>query len=732
MAHSHLIKKLDLEEYISQFEKFLARPKPIAIEGDTNLHYRFIQALSSVEFPYPKPIPVLDDELSRLQKQAILSLEEIFAFVRIVDYFKSLKALTLPHLLHDWIQNIEIPKEIEHISSFFTDEGGINPAKDPELDSINNSIKQNKRAIKEHLTSFLHSNDIKEYLVDTQIHFINDEETLLVRGGFSNVMKASVVARSASGFFYVLPNSLSLLKDKEASLLSQKESIILRYCKDFSGVFFTWWRFLKYINKEFDRFDSYQARVAFARAKDYEFVLPSKNNKVILSEFSHPALENPKPVSLSVEKNILLVTGVNAGGKTMLLKSVLSAVWMSKYLLPFSCNISQTSIGHFHSIEAIIDDPQSVKNDISTFAGRMVEFAKLFKMKNAIVGVDEIELGTDSDEAASLFRILLDSLIERNIVFVVTTHHKRLASLMASHDSVELVAALYDEKRRLPTYTFLQGSIGKSYAFETALRYGIPQIVVEKAKEVHGEDKERLSELIERSTMLELQMRQKIKLLDDKRDKLSRQQQRLSELEESIKQENRDFKNELEKRYNEATLMAKEALRTLESKEGRRLLNNANKMLAQQTPQKPKQKEPLKIGDRVKYRSFRGVIIGLSAQGATLDIDGMKMKVGLSELKVVAGEKKIDPPKPKSTSTVEKNSASVSVKLLGMFGDEAIDTLDRFISNALVHGLNEIQVIHGVGKGILAKLVSEYLSNHPKIARFYRMPGNLGVTIVEL
>lgn len=732
MPHSSLVHKLDLEEYVARFEKFLARPKPIAIQGDTNQHYRYIQALSKIQFPSPKPLANLDRELNRLQKQAILSLEQIYAFVQIIDYFNSLKALALPPLLHEWIHSIEIPLEIEALSSYFTDEGQINPHKDQELYGINEAIIQNKKAIKEHLSSLLGSSAIKEYLVDTQIHFINDEETLLVRGGFSNAIKASVVGRSAGGFFYILPNSLSTLKDKEASLLSQKESIIYGYCKDFSATLHTWWRFLKFINKEFDRFDSYQARVAFARANDFEFVLPNKSNQVILSEFKHPALREVVPVSLRLEKQILLVTGVNAGGKTMLLKSILAAVWMSKYLLPFGCNVSQTSIGHFDDIEAIIDDPQSVKNDISTFAGRMREFAKLFEKKNAIVGVDEIELGTDSDEAASLFRVLLDTLVSRDIVFVVTTHHKRLASLMASHQSVELVAALYDEERRVPTYTFLQGSIGKSYAFETAARYGIPPNVVEKAREVHGEDKERLNELIERSTMLEQQMRQKIQLLDEKSEKIVRQQRKLEELEEGIKEENKKFKNELQKQYIDATQMAKEALKVLESKEGRRLLNNANKKLADPIIQESIPKEPLKIGDRVKYRSFKGVVLEISTQGATLDIDGMKMKVALKDIKRLQEQSAPKPLKPKSTAQVEKGSASVSLKLLGMYGDEAIDTLDRFLSNALVHGLSEIQVIHGGGKGILAKLVSEYLSNHPKIKKFYRMPGNLGITVVEL
>ncbi|MGW8169975.1 MAG: endonuclease MutS2 [Sulfurovaceae bacterium] len=735
MPHSSLFKKLDLEEYINSFEKFFARYKPVAMQGDTALHYKYIQALSALEFKAPIPIPPLNTQLNRLKKQAILSLGEMYAFVQIIQYFKSLQALSLPSLLKDWIGAIEVPHEIETIMGYFIDEGEINSQKDNELLDINEAITRNKKAIKESLQSILHAKNIQEYLVDTQIHFINDEETLLVRGGFSSAIKASVVGRSAGGFFYILPQSLSDLKAKEASLLSHKETIIFRYCKEFSAVFSTWERFLNYINKEFDRFDHYQARVFFARAKDYEFVLPQKNNKVILSEFSHPALENPKPISISVDKNILLITGVNAGGKTMLLKSILGAVYMSKYLLPFACNVSQTKIGHFSNIEAIIDDPQSVKNDISTFAGRMVEFSKLFDKRNAIVGVDEIELGTDSDEAASLFRVLLDTLAKRDIVFVITTHHKRLASLMASHESVELVAALYDEEKRLPTYTFLQGSIGKSYAFETAERYGIPLDVVLKAREVHGEDKERLNDLIERSTILESQMREKIKDVELQKSKLDKKYEKLEVLEENLQKRFEQDKDALELAYKEAISKAQDATRAKESKESRRLLNEAHKAKGQKETHfiEDKAKEPLKVGDRIKYRSHKGDLVAMSGNNATIEVDGMKMRVPLLMLKKIHETASLPKPKiPKATASIEKSSASVSIKLIGMFGDEAIDALDRFISDALVHNLHEVQVIHGGGRGILAKLISDYLGSHPKIAKFYRMPGNLGITIVEL
>ena len=730
-----IIQKLDLDNYVKQFQTFLAREKPVPMQGDINLHYRYIKALSKVEFPSPPLVQNLDRELALLKKQGILRLEEIYAFVTICSYFNTLSAVGFTEPLIAWFKGIEIPDEIIEIIQYFTQEGNINSQRDPELFKLERSIKQNKIEIKETLYKLAHSSKLRDFLVDTQVHYNGGEETLLVRGGFNNAIKATVVARSSGGFFYILPQSVSHLKAKEAMLLSSKEEIIYRYCKDISAIFFKWDKFLSFINKEFDRFDHYQARVNFARAKEYEFILPSRTKRIKLEDFAHPAIENPVPISMDFNKQIMLVTGVNAGGKTMLLKSMLSAVYMSKYLLPFKCTASKTEVGHYKSIEAVIDDPQSVKNDISTFAGRMQEFAKLFSKEDAIVGVDEIELGTDSDEAASLFRVMLDELRKKSISFIVTTHHKRLASLMASDEEVELIAALYDEERRLPTYTFLQGSIGKSYAFETAERYGVPVSIVNKAKVVYGEDKENLNELIEKSTTLEREMRNKINKIDSELKALEEKQQYLLIQELKLQESHRKAIATLENRYNLATKKAQQALKSKESTEGRRLLNDAHKAKEFHKKEvKLQESAPLKVGDKIKYRSHKGELLTIGAKDATIIVDGLKMRIPLKELKRRGDAPKLKPKprKPQAQVTVEKSGASVSVKLLGMYADEAIETVDKFLSDALVNGLSEVQIIHGTGGGVLSKMVGEYLKTHPKIEKFYRVKGNLGITVVEL
>jgi DNA mismatch repair protein MutS2 len=165
------------------------------------------------------------------------------------------------------------------------------------------------------------------------------------------------------------------------------------------------------------------------------------------------------------------------------------------------------------------------------------------------------------------------------------------------------------------------------------------------------------------------------------------------------------------------------------------LLNEAHKRKQVEVKEaKLKEAEPLKVGDKVKYRSHKGELLSIRGKDATIIVDGLKMRVPLKELKKRAQTPRLKVPTKQKQAThhVEKGGASVSVKLLGMYADEAIDTIDKFLSDALVNNLSEVQIIHGTGGGVLAKVVTDYLKQHPKIQKFYRMPGNLGITVVEL
>ncbi|RXJ95810.1 endonuclease MutS2 [Arcobacter sp. AHV-9/2010] len=731
----NLIKKLDLSDYITSFSKLFAREKSIILEGDINIHYKLIDELGRFDFKAPLSVENLDSQLIHLQKQGILKIYEIFEFVKIVNYFLYLKRFNFEGKLFEWIDKIVIPNDILKICQYFDDKSNLKEGVNEDFDNIKHAIYKNKEDIKQSLYKVINSSKLRPYLVDMQVHYINEQECLLLRGGFSNILSGSVVDRSNSGFFYVVPHSISELKQKQSDLRNKQEEILFKLCKEISSTFEKNLLFLKFINKEFDRFDHYQARIFFAKIGDKNFILPSKNSINKLVEFSHPALANAKPISIDFSKSVVMITGVNAGGKTMMLKSILSAVFLSKYLLPYKAH-KDTKVSNFKYINAVLDDPQSVKNDISTFAGRMVEFSKLFSSKNAIVGVDEIELGTDSDEAASLFKVMIEDLIQKDIKIVITTHHKRLAALMASNPNVELIAALYDEENQRPTYEFLQGTIGRSYAFETALRYGIPLNVVKKAKEVYGDDKDRLNELIERSSELEREYKQKIQKLNSEIENYQRLSNNLKEQKEKIDEHIYVEKSKLHKEYKDAREEAKKAIKTKLIEDSHRHLNISHKIVKEIEVEKAEDEiVDFKVNDRVKYRNTKGSIVSIKGAKAFIETDaGLKMQVLLSELKR-SGNPLPKPKKKVSLSVAKPQSGDIKLDLHGQRSDEAIENLDKFISDALLAGFEEVLVYHGIGTGKLAFAVKEFLKKHPKVKSFedaHPSSGGFGAKVIKL
>ncbi|MBZ7979599.1 endonuclease MutS2 [Campylobacter sp. RM12642] len=716
-----IIKNLDLVEYLDELFALFARNKPLFIEGDTNLHLARINELCEYELKELKSVKDLSKALNHLSKKGILHLDEIEEFVKILNYFKYLFQIPFSNSFKKYLEKIIIPNEIENILKYFKDDV-FDEEKDELLQSIKIKIKELNQSINQNLRSLLNSKSLESYLIDTQIHFISNTECLLVRGGFAKVLDASIVARSSGGGFYVEPSSILNYKQGIKRLENEADAKRFEYAKQFSEILSKHLLFLKFINKEFDLIDSYIARVNFAKKKDLNFITPSNDDKIILSEFCHPALNNPKPVSVEFKEQVLLITGVNAGGKSMLLKSILAASFMTKYLVPMRINANKSHISTFKEYISIIEDPQMAKNDISTFAGRMLAFAKMNGKKNFLLGVDEIELGTDFEEASSLFFTLICEL-KKHGKLIITTHHKRLAMLLAKEDKVELLAALYDIKNERPKYEFLAGIVGKSYAYETALRYGISASLVELARKSSSEAEQNINEMLNKNLELDAKLKMLIANNEKKENKLNNLLESLKDKENKLIEEYKKRKNELENEYFKAINAAKKTLDFSDLKDKQRQINAANVLKQQIKPESVKREE-FKIGDFVKYEKIKGKIIALNKNIATVQTDMLQLKLDISMLKR-SGET------PKSNSskvTYEKSVSNASTKLdlHGLRSEEAIELLDKFISDALIIGFDEIIVYHGIGTGRLAYAVKEYLKTNRSIKSFCDAPANAG------
>lgn len=728
-----LFKKLDLDSYIAEFKKFFARDKDVFLQGDSKLHFKRIDELCKIDFTSPPSISNLNTALTHLSKQGILHLDQSFELIKICMYFRYLKGLKFEESLKEWLLKIEIPQVITELFEYFDEKGQIKESIDERFINLNLSLKLKKESLTAEFKKLTYTKNLTPYLIDMQIHLINGMEALLVRGGFNHTLKAKIIGRSSGGGFYVVPLSVEKIQSQIDEIENAKEEIYYEYAKKISLIFHKNLLFLKFINNAFDLFDHYSARVLMAKKNDYEFILVDNSTNLNLYGFAHPALKNAKSVSLEFNKKVLIITGVNAGGKSMLLKGILSAALLAKYLLPMKINSQKSQIGNFKEFDAILEDPQNVKNDISTFAGRMLHFSKLLGKKHLLLGIDEIELGTDFEEAACLYNELIIKLLEQDNKIIITTHHKRLAMLLAKNEQVELIAALYDEELSRPKYEFLKGTIGKSYAFETALRYGISANLVQNAKKLYGEDKENLEEMVSKNINLELSLRKKNEELEKKEAKVDEILTSLKDQKEKNEQEFKKIISNLEFKYHKAIEEAKKTINLKDIKEKQRSLNKANELKKSIILPSMEQNDELRVGDFVKYEKIKGKITAISKNDAIIQSDGLNLRVPLKLLKKT---NHTPTQKPKSSINITRPSAlSMTLDLHGLRSDEALDRLDKFISDALIAGFDEVVIYHGIGTGKLAFAVKEFLKTHKSVKSFNDAPinqGGFGAKVVRL
>ena len=708
MPHLDIFKKLDLHAFIEDFKKYFSREKKIEFEGSIDIAISQIKELDELNFTPPKKIQNLDNEILHLKKKGVLKKEQIFAFIQIINYFAYLKNLKLENYknLKNWLLKIEIPKDLLNLANKFSENGEIKEGEYEELDYLRKIIPKKKKEIREILDGILKKDSINSYLVDKNPHLVNGRECLLLKSGWNKIIEGKVIHRTLGGYFYVFLKELQDSYEKLEKYNNELLEINLKIEEELSQILMLNLSFLRFINKQFDRFDYLQGRVIFAKEKNLNFLFPSLNeSRIILSEFKHPILNNPKPLNLEWDKKILIVTGVNAGGKTMLLKSILSAALLSKLLIPFNVNKNKSKIKYFKSIHSIINDPQNSKNDISTFAGRMLEFKNILHEDNFLLGIDEIELGTDSNEAGALYFSILESLYSKNIKVVLTTHHKFLAANFSKNYDIDLLAAIYDTNLQIPTYTFMKDLIGKSYALEMALKYGIPLNIVNNAKKLFKENEKNLNNLVEKAQILNSKLEKKEAHLKSLIEENENKKEELEKIKEESEIKIRNKILELESTYKKAV----EELKTTKNnpKNMHKVLNEQNKIL----PKPPKLESKLRfnIGDRVENNNNAGVIKSLNKNMAYIELDsGMKIKINTAFLKPSKKENKNT-----ISHNVESKACGISLNLHGKRVEEAIEILDSYIHNCIIAKFSEVIIIHG--SGVLGNAVYEFLLNHEKI-----------------
>ena len=484
----------------------------------------------------------------------------------------------------------------------------------------------------------------------------------------------------------------------------------------------------------------------------------------------HPLLDKKKvvPIDITLGKDfdLLIVTGPNTGGKTVSLKTVGLFTLMGQSGLHIPA-LDRSELSVFTEVYADIGDEQSIEQSLSTFSSHMTNVVSFLKKADhhSLVLFDELGAGTDPTEGAALAIAILSHLHEQGIRTMATTHYSELKVYALSTPGVENACCEFDVETLRPTYRLLIGVPGKSNAFAISSKLGLPDYIIDKAKEQISEQDESFEDVLtslessrvtienerreieqykQEIASLKSEMESKQEKLNEQRDRIIRQ---ANEEAHAVLREAKEYADKTMKMFHKfqkdhVDLSAVEK----ERQDLRKRMNKAEKGMTQKTAaQKPKKEltaKDLSLGDAVKVLSMnlKGTVSSRPDNKGYLFVQMgiIRSKVHISDLELI-DEAEITTPTMQRTGAGKirmSKSAHISteINLLGKTVDEAVAELDKYLDDAYIAHLKSVRIVHGKGTGALRKGVHNYLKRQKHVDSF-RLgefgEGDAGVTIVE-
>jgi DNA mismatch repair protein MutS2 len=508
--------------------------------------------------------------------------------------------------------------------------------------------------------------------------------------------------------------------------------------------------------------DAVQAKVLFGRTVGGRVVVPGEGCDLVLLTARHPLLDqrlhalrlqvfgdaerrNPDhqvvPLDFRMPEgvNALVISGPNAGGKTVVLKTIGLMVLMCRGGIPLPVD-EGTVIPEFDHIWCHIGDEQDVGADLSTFSGAMAATARLLESADpdTLVLFDELGTGTDPLEGAALGCALLEELNRRGGMTVVSTHLAAIALSASAADGMENAAMEFDEGSEMPTYTLFMGRPGRSRALEIAQRMGVSESVLGRARELLGGDHLELDRWLRRLETLEreleaerVEVAERHRLAERARREAERELEKLEgerrELPEKLASEREELRRRAKKRLDKAIARLKKATEEHEALGRRRLQKLRDDAMRLELPEEDTgaiSPKGLEEGSRVRLAlGGEGDLRAIRGSQAQVEVSGKKLWVPITELEV------LKTPSTRRRSQIRVVAAEESareINLIGLDSERAREDLERFLDQAFTTGAPTVRVVHGHGAGILRRMVADVCRSHPAVRGFRHPPQHLG------
>lgn len=636
-------------------------------------------------------------------------------------------------------------------------DGAVKDTATPRLQSIRKGILRARDELRRHAEQLARSYGSPEYATYT-----GSRHLLLVPREKCKKKEGIVHATSHSGgSLYFEPFSLvernnaleTLIQDEraeEARVLAELTGMVTAVADEFLENVAIW-----------ELLDGLDAKARFAEEFRCTNPAASGDRGLRLADARHPLLELslraesagrsavPLDIDLANDRRVLIITGPNAGGKTVSLKTLGLACLMFQSGLPFPCS-EGTRLPIFRAVRADIGDEQSIATSLSTFTSHLKQLDEMCRGSDSdtLCLVDEIGDGTDPDEGAALAIAAIERLRDLGATVVATTHYGKVKAYALRTEGVENASMAYDDANDEPLYRMLQGTAGRSRGIDTARRLGFEDSVVRRAESLVGEESYRLENVLSQLESTQIGLERERAALRSQSDELNRLLESYGEKERALA----SFKQEHEQRVKkEAEDLLVETRREIEALVKRIRETSAEKsavgeahrhveerlreVRARPAPRKAKH---VAEGDLVSLSPSgrpSGRVIEVQRDHATVEIGGKRLTVKKWNLYKAAEdaseERRTDAPVNVTADSLD----TTDVNVRGMSREEAIEAVDLFLDRAVLSGAQEVRIIHGVGEGVLLRAIRDMLRGDPRIEssrQGAQHEGGVGVTVARL
>lgn len=712
------------------------------------------------------PFEGINDVQSSLHKtlieNAVLNAVEILRISRMMQSARVLKSFFNQKSenytnVWDLIQNIHQNRLLEkHITETIDDAAEIKDTASRELQRIRKDIVEKTNRLRHRLEKILSKATKEEMSAEDYISIRDGRFVIPIKSEHKRHIPGIIHNVSQTGATVFLEPSETFEMNNELSLLMNEEKReILRILKNLTQEIGNEARELLQTFDIVTHFDTLLARAKYAL--DFGGIKPilSEENEIELINIKHPILCHSKGIKHVIplttnfddKKRGQLISGPNAGGKTVALKSIGINIAMALSGI-FPLGQCKTN---YRIIFSSIGDHQSIENDLSTFSSQVLQLKNIIDncSPHSLILIDEICSGTDPQEGAALAAGILDTFIELQAFFIVTTHQSSLKTYSLNRSEIENASLEFNEAKLKPTYKYLLSIPGNSYAFELAKSIGLSNLVLQRSKKYlgtgHSEIEESIKQLQKykfeaeeyRNTML-LDKSKAEKLKKDYDARLKEIKIRKKELVDKAHTEALDIlngANSLIERTIKEIREDKKPIVDIKAEFSKRKSELQSKVKAVKKIE-IENIEELEVGDTVKIidtDSDSGIIVALykDSSAALVDFNGVKFKISINQLR---RSYKKDKPRTSSLDYI-KFDAKTRIDLRGKRAEESIREIDDLISDALVANISQLTILHGKGTGALRQAIHNHLREHPSIESFRGgelVEGGDGVTIIEL